>query len=90
MVRVILFGLVVAAPAMAEVSMPQVPDSSNNHTRFDAVPQYQERRRPIPHRNQANYLPLKPWLADGESFTREVGHAARPLSNLSSAAGGSQ
>src|SRR6266478_5740458 len=41
---VILFGLAVAARAMAEVSMPQVPDSSNNHNRFNAVPQYQERR----------------------------------------------
>ena len=41
---VILFGLAVAAPAMAEVSMPLVSDSSNNRTRFNAVPQHQERR----------------------------------------------
>jgi len=29
---------------MAEVSMPLVSDSSNNRTRFNAVPQHQERR----------------------------------------------
>jgi len=40
---VILFGLAVAARAMAEVSTPRVPDSSNNHARFSAFPQYQER-----------------------------------------------
>jgi len=48
---------------------------------FDAVRQYQKSRRPILYRNQANYLPLKPWLADDESFTREVGHATRPSFN---------
>jgi hypothetical protein len=156
---VILFGLAVAARAMAEVSTPRVPDSSNNHARFSAVPQYQERpsldwflanhdpniaemkvrspellyegnwRSPVPalqpyvaqhlyewqesvgrksvHRsrdlasskvyslfdvkpaakrilygNQANYLPLKQWLVDDESFTREVGHATKPLFQL--------
>ena len=156
---VILFGLAVAARAMAEVSTPQIPDSSNNHTRFASVPQYQERRssnwflasrdpniaemkvrnpwllykgnwrsqvqapepylaqhlyewqeldwlksvqrstelassriyslfdvklatESIRYRNQANYLPLKPRLADDESFTHEVGHATRPLFQL--------
>jgi hypothetical protein len=154
---VILFGLAVAARAMAEVSMPQVPDSSNSHTRFNAVPQYQERRsfdwflanrdpaemkvrnpgliyegnwrsqvpalkpyvaqhlyewqkfdwqksvqratdlassrvytlfnvklaaEPILYGNQVNYLPLKPWLADDESFAPEVGHTASPLLQL--------
>jgi len=37
---------------------------------------------PILYRNQANYLPLKPWLANDESSTREVGQAARPLFQL--------
>ena len=41
---VILFGLAVTAPAMAEVSMPRVSDSSNHRTRFNAVPQHQEKR----------------------------------------------
>jgi hypothetical protein len=156
---VILFGLAVAARTMAEVSTPRVSDSSNNHARFSAVPQYQEKRsldwflanrdpniaemkvrnpgllyegnwrsqvpalqpyvaqdlyewqeldwqksvqrstdlasskvyslfnvklavEPILYGNQVNYLPLKPWLADDESFTREVGHAASPLWQL--------
>jgi hypothetical protein len=156
---VILFGLAVAARATAEVSMPQVPDSSNNDTRFNVVPQYQEgcsfdwflanhdpniaevkvrsprllhggnsrsqflalqpylaqhlydwqeldrqqsvqkstdlasskvyslfdvklAAEPSVYGNQANYLPLKPWLADDESFMREVGHAAKPLFQL--------
>jgi hypothetical protein len=37
---------------------------------------------PILYGNQVNYLPLKPWLADDESFTPEVGHAASPLWQL--------
>jgi hypothetical protein len=156
---VILFGLAVAARAMAEVSTPQVADSSINHAGFSAVPQHQERpsldwflanhdpsiaemkvrslgllyegnwrsqvpalqpylaqhlyewqeldgqkpvqrstdlasskvyslfdvklaAEPILYGNQVNYLPLKPWLADDESLTREVGHAASPLWQL--------
>jgi hypothetical protein len=155
---VILSGLAVAARSMAEVATPRVPDSSNNHARFSAVPQYQERSsldwfldhdpnitemkvrsprllyegnsrsqvlalqpylaqhlydwqefdrqksvqkstdlasskvyslfdvklaaEPILYGNQANYFPLKPWLADHESIMREVGHAAKPLFQL--------
>jgi hypothetical protein len=156
---VILFGLAVAARAMAEVSTPLAPDSSNNHAGFSAVPQYQEKpsfdwflanrdqniaamkignpgllsegnwrsqvpalqpyvaqhlydwqelhrqksvqkstdlassrvyslfavklaAEPILYGNQANYFPLKQWLADDESFMREVGHAAKPLFQL--------
>ena len=37
---------------------------------------------PILYGNEVNYLPLKPWLADDESFTREVGQAASPLLQL--------
>ena len=156
---VILFGLAVAARAMAEVSTPRVRDSSNDHARFSAVPQYQERpsldwflanhdpniaemkvrspgllyegnwraqvpalqpyvarhlyewqelvgqksvqrstdlasrkvfslfdvkpaAKPILYGNQASYLPLKQWLVHDESFTREIGHAAKPLFQL--------
>jgi hypothetical protein len=32
--------------------------------------------------NRANYLPLKPWLADDESFMRKVDHAAKALFQL--------
>jgi hypothetical protein len=38
---VILFGLAVAARAMAEVSTPQVPSFSNNYPWFNEVTQYQ-------------------------------------------------
>ena len=37
---------------------------------------------PILYGNQANYFPLKRWLANDETFMREVGHAAKPLFQL--------